>query len=351
MKVNPMKKSLIALGLGLLLSTSALAEEWYYVETPYAPAYGAYQQPVVRPVAAPQQQAPQQRAYQQQGYQQQTYQQQGYQQQGYQRQAPQQRGYQQQAYQQQAYQQRGYQQQRKQANKNDSKYRIGNPLYHPAPNQTVATGETGFYYTPKVSQIGQEKATGWTLSGIAEMGLTKALSAFINAGYGQYKIKVPDYKNIKRHVYNTELGLRYLLASADGFDLNVLAGLYYEKGRIQNHRVEGRATGTDIGFQVGKKIQNITPYFGVGFTTDFWSKRGSASGTDTYINPGVYIDLSNYLSLNLGYTSVIHGDAVYRAILDAYVSNNVMVSFGGLLVHPETDKDTYGVTAGVKVAF
>jgi len=312
-----MKKSLFALGTTLLLSTSALAGEWYYVETPYAPVYGAYQQPVVRPA----------QAHQQPVYQQQTYQQQ--------------------AYQQQAYQQRGAQPQRKRGSDTDSKYRIGNPLYHPAPNQTVLTGETGYYYTPKVKEIGREKTTGWTLSGIAEMGLTKALSLFVNAGYGQYRIKVPSYKNVKEHIYNTEVGLRYLLASADGFDFNVLAGIYYDKGRVQDHGVAGRTSGTDIAFQVGKKIQN----YSVGFMTDFWSKRGSSSGTDTYINPGVYIDLSKYLSLNLNYKSVVHGDAMYRAILDAYVSNNVMVSFGGLLVHPETDKDTYGATAGVKVAF
>ena len=46
-----MKKSLFALGVGLLLSTSVLAGDWYYVQNPYAPAYGGYQQPVVRQVA------------------------------------------------------------------------------------------------------------------------------------------------------------------------------------------------------------------------------------------------------------------------------------------------------------
>ncbi|MDY6408151.1 MAG: hypothetical protein SPL08_05590, partial [Pseudomonadota bacterium] len=167
----------------------------------------------------------------------------------------------------------------------------------------------------------------------------------------QFKVKSGLNKGAKGSTYNGEVGLRYLLASADGFDFNVKAGLYYDKERIKRYGTTSRTTGTDIALQLGKKIQNITPYFGVGFTSDFWSKRGSSTGTDTYINPGVYIDLNKFLSLDLNYTSEVHHEAVYRATLDFYTTKNTVFSFGGFIIHPETDKDTYGATISAKFAF
>lgn len=82
-----------------------------------------------------------------------------------------------------------------------------------------------------------------------------------------------------------------------------------------------------------------------------WSKRVSSDGTDTYINPGIYIDMTDCLSLNLNYRSEVHDTAVYRTSLDVYSTDNFMLGLGGFILHPETDKDTYGATATVKVAF
>lgn len=298
-----MKKTLFVLSVALLASTSVYAANWDYAQNYSAPSYGTYQQPVTRPVA-------QKNA-------------------------------------------RVLSSRKKSAgqNKTEAQYRLGNPLYHPTRGQVVAGGEASYEYTPKEEAIGQEKVGGYTLAPGVEMGLTNKLSAYLDAGYGKFRVKSGLSKGLKFANYAIQTGLRYLLASADGFDFNVKAGLYYDKERLQNHFVTARRTGTDIAFQVGKKIRNVTPYFSVGFATDFWSKRYSSSGTDTYINPGVYIDLTKALSLKLDYTSVTHGDARYRATVDVYPTKATVFSLGGFIYHPETDRDTYGATAGMKVAF
>ena len=295
-----MKRSLFVLSVGLLLSTSALAGNWNYAQNPSASAYGTYQKPVACPEEAQQEATSPVR--------------------------------------------------KKHAYRHKSEYRMGNPLYHPRRGQTVLTGGASYYYTPREEKIGQDKTTGWTVDPAVELGLTNKLSLYANGEYGRFRTRT-NYGPEKFSQYDAAVGVRYLLASADGFDFNASAGLYYSKERVREYGTLARRTGSDVGIQVGKKIQNVTPYFGVGFKTDFWSKRHSSNGTDTYINPGVYIDLTKALSLNLNYTSVVHGDAMYRAIFDVYASNNVMFSFGGFIIHPETDKDTYGATAAVKVAF
>ena len=292
-----MKKSLFVLGTALLFTTSAFAGNWDYAQG--SPTYGTYQQPVVQSASAKTTKTSLVR--------------------------------------------------KKSADKKTatSGYRIGNPLYHPTAGQTLLTGTASYYYIPREEAIGQEKTTGWTADPVAEIGLSNQLSTYFGADYGQFKTK----GGVKFSTYNAAIGLRYLLASVDGFDFNLKAGLYYDKGRLKNVRTTYRETGTDLGLQIGKKIQNLTPYFGVGFKTDFWSKRGSSSGTDTYINPGVYIDLSKAVSLNLGYSSIIHSDAEYRAMFDIYAARNTMFTLGAFVIHPETDKDTYGATAGMKVGF
>ena len=282
-----MKKSLFVLGTALLFSTSAFADNWSYAQG------GTYQRPVNRP----QQSAP---AYKSSAN----------------------------------------------ANKN-SQYRMGNPLYHPRAGQKVLTGTASYYYMPREKNVPQEKTTGWTIDPMGEIGLTDRLSVFLGAQYGRFKVK----SGPKATTYDAEIGARYLLGSADGFDFNVNAGLYYDKDRANNVGTVSRRTGTDLALQVGKKIQSITPYFAVGFKTDFWSKRRSSHGTDTYINPGVYVNLTKTVSMDLSYTSVIHDDAMYRAMFDIYANRNTMFTVGGFVVHPETDNNIYGVTAGVKVGF
>ena len=235
--------------------------------------------------------------------------------------------------------------------KANSPYRIGNPLYHPRQAQTLLGAGLSYWYEPKEKKVGQEEVHGWILTPDAEHGITDKLSLVAHGSYGRYKVKSGANKGAKEDTFDASVGLRYLLVSVDGFDFNAKAGLYYTKDRYKHHQVLGRRTGTDVALQVGKKIQNITPYFTVGFQTDFWSKRYSGSGTDTYINPGVYIDLTKNLSLNLDYVSYEHSNATYRATFDFYPTNAGVVSLGGFIIHPETDKDTYGATAAFKVAF
>jgi len=282
-----MKKSLLVLGVALLTSTSVFASNWGYAQNP---SYGTYQQPAAQ--SAP-----------------------------VRKRAP------------------------------ETTYRMGNPLYHPTKGQKLFTAGSSYQYIPKEDAIRQPKVMGWTLDPEGEVGLTDKLSVYLNGGYGRFEVKSGPTKGRKVSEYAAAAGVRYLLASADGFDFNVDAGLYYDKSRAKDFGTTARRTGTDIGFQVGKKIMNMTPYFGVGFQTDFWSKRGSSHGTDTYINPGIYIDLTKVMSLNIDYKSVVHDDARYGATLDVYPNRRFMLSFGSFVEHPETDKDRYGLTGAIKVAF
>ena len=100
------------------------------------------------------------------------------------------------------------------ANRTTSPYRLGNPLYHPAVGQTVLAASASYYYMPREKRRGQEKVTGWTIDPMGEMGLTDRLSVFLDAEYGRFKVK----SGPKASTYDAEIGLRYLLASADGFD-------------------------------------------------------------------------------------------------------------------------------------
>jgi len=352
-----MKKSLFVLGTALLFTTSALASNWGYAAGEYDPPCSTCQNRVAYQANT---------AYQQNGYYQQnnSYQQNGYYQQN--------NSYQQNGYYQQnnSYQPYGTYQgsvvnqaqtqnaqpspvyrKPSETNKNNSPYRIGNPLYHPTKGQTLLGMGVSYWYEPKEKKVGQEEVKGWIFSPGTEYGITDKLSLFAGGNYARYKVKSGANKGAKEDTYDASAGLRYLLVSVEGFDVNAKAGLYYIKDRYKHHNVIGRRTGTDVALQIGKKIQNITPYFTVGFQTDFWSKRYSGSGTDTYINPGVYIDLTKNLSLNLDYVSYEHGDATYRATLDIYPTNVGVISLGGFIIHPETDRDTYGATAAVKVAF
>lgn len=239
--------------------------------------------------------------------------------------------------------------------KNSSTYRIGNPLYHPEVNQVLLTLGGTYGYVPREEMIDQDKESAWFLEPSAEIGLTDSLSVFVKGSYGQAEMKSGYFKGEKVNMYDAEIGLRYLLASVDGFDFNVKAGLFYEKLRDKKTKARdketARSTGTTVALQVGKKIQSVTPYFEVGFKSDLWSQRGCSEGTNTYINPGIYVELTRHLGLDLNYTSITHGDAEYNARFDVYAANNVMVSLGGFLTHPETDQDTYGAKASLKVAF
>ena len=334
-----MKGSLFVFGVALFIGTSAMASNWNYATNEYDPpcpacqSRGTYQQPVAyqQPVS-----------YQPNGgYQQyQQYQQYG----SYQRPVT----YQAQT---QNRQPSPVYRNRDEASKNNSPYRINNPLYHPKKDQALLAGSVTYWYEPKEKKVGQEEVRGWLFSPGTEFGITDKLSFLLGGSYGRYKVKSGAARGAKEDTFDASTGLRYLLASADGFDFNVKAGLYYIKDRYKHHTVIGRRTGTDIALQLGKKVQNITPYFTVGFQTDFWSKRYSSSGTDTYINPGVYIDLAKNISLNLDYITYEHSSATYRATFDFYPTNVGVISLGAFIIHPETDRDTYGATAGLKVAF
>ena len=337
-----MKKSLLLLGVCLLFTTPVMASNWNYAANAYDPPCPTCQNRVAYQANATYQQNNSYSAgyYQQPG----TYQTaNSYQNYGTYRepvayQAPVQNAQSSPVY-------------RKPAQKNKSSYRINNPLYHPTKGQGLVALLTSYHYIPKEEKIGQDEMTGWTFGPGMEYGITDKLSLIAAGDYGRFKVKSGPSRGKKLDLYNASVGMRYLMASFDGFDFNARAGLYYEKDRVKHHMVASRRTGTDIALQLGKKIENITPYFTVGFRTDFWSKRYSGSGTDTYINPGIYIDLLKNLSLNLDYISFEHGDATYRATLDIYPTNVGVISLGGFIVHPETDRDTYGATAGVKVAF
>ena len=129
-----MKKSLFVFGMGLLLGTSAFAQNWNYAQSP---AYGTYQESVVRPDT---------------------------------RQA------------------QAVSARRQREGRTTSAYRIGNPLYHPTAGQSLLTGKASYYYTPREESIKQDKVTGWTLDPSFEMGITNKLSAYVGAGYGQFKV-------------------------------------------------------------------------------------------------------------------------------------------------------------------
>ena len=231
------------------------------------------------------------------------------------------------------------------------KYKLGNPLYRPAAQTGIIGGEIRYAIVPKTSS--HAKSDAWDIIPAASFGLTDKLSVHGSAGYGRSEIKSGPAKGSKLFSYQAEAGLRYLIASVDDFDFNVNADVYYTRSRrrIGGARQNNHTSGTNVGLQLGKKIENVTPYFSVGFTSDFWSKKGSAAGTNTFINPGIYIDLTDQVSLNLSYESVVHQIATYRGVVDFYPQNNIAIGIGAYMAHPETELDGYGMLANIKVKF
>ena len=235
------------------------------------------------------------------------------------------------------------------------KYKLGNPLYRPAAQTGVIGGEIRYTVVPKTSV--HAKSDGWDIVPDVAFGLTDKLSVKGSAGYGRSEIKSGAMKGNKTFSYQAEVGLRYLIASADNFDFNVNADFYYMRTRTKtggDHQ-NNHLSGTNIGLQVGKKIENITPYFGIGFRSNLWSKQGNApagnNDTNVVINPGIYIDVNEQVGLDLSYSSIVHQIATYRGVVDFYPQENVVLGFGAFMAHPETDLDGYGVLANVKFKF
>ena len=238
-----------------------------------------------------------------------------------------------------------------------SKYKLGNPLYRPGEHKSIIGGEVSYTRAPKNNSVIPVRNSSGTWNVIPRFtyGITDKLLATGSVGYSRKEIKSGVNKGAKINAYQTQVGINYQIASIEGFDFNAGAGVYYENIRDNKQaempRKSGHVSGTDINFQVGKKIQNLTPFFGIGFLSDFWSTRRYGSGTNTYINPGVYIDLHEQVGLKLDYTSITHGDATYRATLDFYPQSNAVLGFGAFLRHPETDANAYGALLDFKFGF
>ena len=231
------------------------------------------------------------------------------------------------------------------------KYKIGNPLYHLSAQSGIVGGEMRYAIVPKTTS--HAKSDAWDITPDISFGITDKLSVHGFARYGRSEVKSGPTKGNKLSSYEAQAGLKYLIASVDDFDFNINADIFYTRSRRELgalHQNDHRS-GTNVGLQVGKKIENITPYFLVGFTSDFWSKKGSAAGTNTVINPGVYIDLTEQVSLNLSYESVVHQIATYKGVVDFYPQNNIAIGVGAYIAHPETDLDMYGALANIKVKF
>ena len=235
-----------------------------------------------------------------------------------------------------------------------AKYKLGNPIGRPHAGGVFLGAEATYFYVPKDDAENQDKVTGWTVIPNIEIGLTDKLSIKGSVGYGQAKIKSGIDKGVKLSTYTADAQLSYLLASLEGLDFNVHAGAYYNKERWKygsSHGTVYRTSGADVGLLVGKKIQNVTPYFGVGFQSDFYSSKDNETGTQTYINPGIYVDINKTLGLDLSYESYTHGTATYQARLDIYPANNVVIGVGGYIMHPEEKTSLYGAKVNFKVAF
>ena len=236
-----------------------------------------------------------------------------------------------------------------------SKYALGNPMYRPGKNKGVVAGSVSYSRIPKNDAIAQRSESFWEVVPSFEFGLTDKLVLNATVGYERNEIKSKPKKGAKINSYYAEVGASYQILSIEGVDFNAGLSAYYEmykdKKEAKYAIKNGRISGTDLAFQIGKKIENVTPYFKVGFLSDFWSKRGCSNGTNTYINPGIYIDINEQFGLNLDYTSVVHADSTYRAVLDFYPQDNISLGFGLFMSHPETDGDIYGGLANFKFGF
>ena len=234
-------------------------------------------------------------------------------------------------------------------------YKLGNPLYRPAAQKGVVSGDIRYTRTPKNNTIAQRASGSWDVIPAISFGLTDKLVVNASAGYNRKEIKSAPNKGAKISSYRTQVGVSYQFASVDGFDFNGGIGAYYEYVRdskmAELPSKTGRVSGTDVNLQIGKKIENVTPFFTIGFLSDFWSKRGYQTGTNTYINPGVYIDLHEQVGLKLDYTSVVHAASTYRAVLDFYPQNNIVLGLGAFIVHPQTDTNNYGALVNFKFGF
>ena len=235
----------------------------------------------------------------------------------------------------------------------ESAYKLANPLYRPTAKAGVIGGEISYARQPKDLDIPQEKAESYRFVPEISYGLTDKLAFNAAAGYGRAKGKSGVIKGDRANEYSAKAGISYLIASAEGFDFNVNADFLYEKERtkIGGASRSRHHSGVDVGLLVGKKIDKLTPYFGIGFESDLWSSRWTKRGTETYINPGIYIDLCDKVALDLNYESITHGDAPYKGIIDFYPQDNVVVGVGAFMVHPETDTNQYGGLANIKVKF
>jgi len=234
----------------------------------------------------------------------------------------------------------------------DGPYKMANPLYRPAADKYIVGGEINYARSPKKNSVGQPKAENYAIEPSFVYGITNKLSVDGSIGYGRTKFKSGALKGSKRNNYGAEANLSYLLASADNFDFNANAGLFYQKFRNKIAGTNsGHRSGADIGLKVGKKVDNITPYFGVGFISPLWSSRGTGTGTETYINPGVYVDLTKQLALDVSYTSVTHQAATYQAVLDIYANSDIVFGVGAYFVHPESYTNEYGALVNVKFGF
>ena len=236
-----------------------------------------------------------------------------------------------------------------------SKYKLGNPLYRPGEHKGVVTGDVSYTRTPKNNSIGQDAAGTWDVFPTVSFGLTDKLVAGASAGYNRKEYKSGANKKAKINAYRTNVGISYQLASVEGIDFNTGIAAYYEYyrdgKRVDFPQKNGHRSGTDLNFQIGKKIQNFTPSFTIGFLSDFWTTRGYQTNTTTYINPALYIDLHEQVGLNLDYTSFVHGSATYRAVLDFYPQSNAVLGFGVFAVHPTTNTNNYGALANFKFGF
>ncbi|MBP5534073.1 MAG: hypothetical protein J6Y03_01020 [Alphaproteobacteria bacterium] len=247
------------------------------------------------------------------------------------------------------------------------KYKLGNPLYRPAAQTGIMGGEIDYARRPKKTSIGQQSASAWEVIPEIKYGITDKLSIEANANYGDLEFKSggAGIKGAKSSLYGATANLRYLVASVDNFDFNIYGGASYRGMKAGNNKMKNinRAVGIrntqhrsdiNVGLQVGKKIENVTPYFAVGFQSEFWSSRGNniaPAGTNTVINPGIYIDLNEQIGLDLSYRSVVHENATYKAVVDFYPQDNLVVGVGAYMIHPQTDLNEYGALANIKVKF
>lgn len=234
------------------------------------------------------------------------------------------------------------------ANNLSSSYKLGNPLYMPAQGHVFLNAGFNFLMVPEEKNIGQEEASGWEILGGFTFGVTDNLSLSIDGGYASSET---DETKVETTSYGIRLGARYKVASVDGFDFNIGANLNIEKAEedVGYASEDIRLSSTDIYLLMGKKMQNVSPYFKVGFNSSLWSEVNT--GTSYFVQPGLYFDINQQVGLDLNVDIVENSNTAYNARLDFYPAENISLGVGFTFAAPNDSFGYYGLLTSAKFAF